>query len=117
MAFETTVVFRDMDASPALQEDIVRHAAKLERFASRILSCDVTVARAEHRHHQGNRFVVHARLKLPGAQLEAGQTHAPDSAHEDPHRAVTDTFDALRRQLEEFVRKRRGDTKAHAGSS
>ena len=116
MAFETTVVFRDLDVSPALQEDIVRHAAKLERFASRILSCHVTVARAEHHQHQGNRFIVHARLTLPGAELEAGQTRSPNRAHEDPHRAVADTFDALRRQLEDFVRKRRGDTKAHAGS-
>jgi ribosomal subunit interface protein len=115
MAFETTVVFRDMDVSPALQEDIVRHATKLERFASRIASCHVTVSRTEHRHHHGNRFVVHARLALPGAELEAGQTRSPNRAHEDPHRAVLDTFDALRRQLEDFVRKRRGDTKAHVG--
>jgi ribosome-associated translation inhibitor RaiA len=114
MAFETTVVFRDMDASPALRDDVLRHAAKLERFAPGILSCHVTVVHAEHHHHQGNRFLVHARLTLPGAEIEAGQTHSPNRAHEDPHRAVVDTFDALRRELQDFVRKRRGDVKVHA---
>ena len=107
MAFETTVVFRDMDASPALRADVLRHADKLELFAPGILACHVTVDRAEHRHHQGNRYVVRARLVLPGTEIEAGQTPPPNEAHEDPHRAVTDTFDALRRQLQQFVEKRR----------
>lgn len=114
MAIETTVIFRDMDVSPALQADVIRHAEKLERFAPGILACHVTVDCAEHRHLHGNRYVVRARLTLPGAELEAGQTRTPNQAHEDPHRAVIDTFDALRRQLQDFVRKRRDHTKPAA---
>jgi ribosome-associated translation inhibitor RaiA len=110
MAFETTVVFRDMDVSPALHADVIKHARKLERFAPGILACHVTIDRTEHRHRHGDRFVVRARLTLPGGELDAGQTPAPNLAHEDPHRAVIDTFDALRRQLQDLVRKRR----AHA---
>jgi len=117
MAFETTVVFRDMDVSPALQKDVLAHARKLERFAQGIISCHVTVDRSEHRHHHGDRFIVRARLTLPGAKLEAGQTQSPNHAHEDPHRAVVDTFDALRRQLQDYMRKRRGDTKSHTSGS
>jgi ribosome-associated translation inhibitor RaiA len=49
---------------------------------------------------------------LPGSELEAGQTQSPDQAHEDPHRAVTETFDALRRQLQQFVQKRREHPRA-----
>ena len=108
MAFETTVIFRDIDVSPALRADVVRHAEKLEQFAPGILACHVTVDRAERRHHQGNRYVVRARLKLTGTELEAG---ASNQAHEDPHRAVIETFDALRRQLQDFVEKRRDHTK------
>jgi len=107
MAFDTTVVFRDMSASPALQADILAHARKLERFSPRILSCHVAVEHAERRHHQGNRFVVRARLTLPGAELTAGQTATANLAHEDPHRAVFDTFDSLRRQLQDFTHGRR----------
>lgn len=113
MNFNTTIVFRDLDVSPSLQEDVLRHARKLERFALQITACHVTLSRAEQRHHQGNRYLVHARLTLPGVELEAGKTPSPNSAHEDPHRAVTDTFDALRRQLQDFVRKRRSRSKAH----
>jgi ribosomal subunit interface protein len=110
MTFETTVTFRDMDISPAVRDDVLKHAAKLERFAPRITSCHVTVSRSEHRHHHGNRFVVHARLALPGIELEAGHTHPLSHAHKDPHLALTDTFDALRRQLQDFVKKRRGES-------
>ena len=113
MAFETTVVFRDMAASPALRDDILKHAQKLEHFSSEIISCHVTVECAEHRHHQGNRYLVRARLILPGTEFEAGHTPSADVAHEDAHRAVVDTFDALRRQLQDFVRRRRGDKKVH----
>ena len=116
MAFETTVVFRDMEASPALHDDVLAHARKLERFAPAIAACHVTIDRTEHRHHHGNRFLVRARLTLPGAELEAGHTRSPNQSHEDPHRAVADTFDALRRQLQDYVRKRRGDTKAHTST-
>lgn len=111
MAFETTVIFRDMDVSPALHADVVKHAEKLELFAPGILACHVTIDRPERRHHQGNRYVVRARLKLPGAELEAG---ASSQAHEDPHRAVIETFDALRRQLQDFVNKRRDHTRPRA---
>lgn len=104
MAFETTVVFRDMDVSATLHADVVRHARKLELFAPGILGCHVTVDRAEHRHHRGDRYVVRALLKLPGAELEAGSA---GQAHEDPHSAVSETFDALRRRLQQHVEKRR----------
>ncbi|HET7777578.1 MAG TPA: HPF/RaiA family ribosome-associated protein [Rudaea sp.] len=110
MAFETTVIFRHMEASPALCADVVRHADKLELFAPGILACHVTVDRAEHRHRHGSRYVVRACLTLPGIEFEAGQTQSPDQAHEDPHHAVTETFDALRRQLQQFMQKRREHT-------
>ena len=117
MPFETIVVFRDVDVSAALQEDIVRHAAKLEQFAPRILACHVSVSRAEHRHHHGNRYIVRARVTIPDAELQAGQTRSLNRAHEDPHRAVTDAFDALRRQLEDFVRKQRDEYRAPVDSA
>jgi len=107
MPFETTILFRDMDASPALRADILAHARKLERFSPRILACHIAVEHAERHHHQGNRFVVRARLTLPGAELTAGQTPTPNEAHEDPHRAVIDAFDSLRRQLQDFTHTQR----------
>ncbi|HZX90120.1 MAG TPA: hypothetical protein VFE67_05715, partial [Rudaea sp.] len=84
--------FRDRRAAGAeLALQVVRHAETLELFAPGSLVCRVTVDHAEHRHLHGNRYIVRAPLMLPGSELEAGQTQAPDQAHEDPHRAQRDT--------------------------
>lgn len=114
MKIQTTVDFVGLDVSPALREDVLKKAGELERFVSADASCHVTIARAEHRHRLGDRFAVHARLNLPGTVLEAGHTPVSDETHEDPQRAIADAFAELRRQLEEFLHRRRGEVKAHA---
>jgi len=113
MAVPITITFIDMEPSPALREDIERHAEKLEQFAPRLLSCEVTVRRSEARRRQGNRYLVHVLAKLPGTFLEAGKSPDPDQSHEDAHVAARDSFDAMRRQLEDYVRIQRGEVKAH----
>lgn len=117
MNLPVTVVFQDMPPSPALRADIERRAENMLRFAQRIHACRVTLRRKESRHHQGNRYLVHVRVTLPGGEFEAGRTAEPDTGHEDAYVAVRDAFDALRRQLEDFTRIRRGDVKTHAPKS
>lgn len=113
MSFEVTVTFRDMTPSPALRADIEKHAQRLLRFAPRLQSCSVTVSRAERRHRQGNHYLVHVSAVMPGRTLEAGRGNGSDRSHEDPYLVVRDAFDAVRRQAEDFMRIRRGDTKTH----
>lgn len=113
MSLPITVTFQGMPPSPALRADIEQHAERMERFAPRLLDCHVTVRRSEERHQKGNRYLVHVRATLPGGEFEAGRTADPDHSHEDPYVAVRDAFDTLRRQLEDFVRIRRGDVKRH----
>jgi ribosome-associated translation inhibitor RaiA len=114
MAMQVSVTFEGLPSSQALQSDIEQHAKRLEHFAPRLLACHVTVRNSEGRHRQGNRYLVHVRATLPGGEFEAGSTAEPDRSHEDPYVAVRDAFDALRRQLEDFVRIRRGDVKSHS---
>lgn len=104
MSIETTVAFQGMSPSPALREDIQRHAARLARFAPRLQACDVTVRRNENRHRQGNHYLVRIRLTMPGRVFEAGDVALPDRRHEDPYLAAHDAFEAMRRQLEDHVR-------------
>ncbi|HEY0229771.1 MAG TPA: HPF/RaiA family ribosome-associated protein [Dokdonella sp.] len=113
MEIQTTVDFVGLDISPALREDVLKHAGELEHLVPADASCHVTIAHAENRHRHGNRFVVHARLNLPGTVLEAGHTPVSDETHEDPQRAIVDAFAELRRQLEEFLHRQRGEVKAH----
>ena len=114
MSLPITVTFQDMPPSPALRTHIEQHAERLERFAPDLLSCQVTVRHSEERHRKGNRYLVHVRLTLPGGEFEAGRAPDPDHSLEDPYVAVREAFDTLRRQLEDFVRIRRGDVKHHS---
>lgn len=105
------ITFRNMDPSPALEDRIRSRADELEQFFDRIISCRVMVE-AQHRHHQqGKIFHVRIDLAIPGAEMVVNRDPAEHHAHEDAHVAVRDAFDAARRQLQDAVRRMRGDLK------
>lgn len=110
----TRVLFDGMDASAALRAKIEQRAQRLARFAADIETCQVTVRACEHHHRHGNRYNVHARVTMHGRTIEAGHTPTSDPGHDDPYMAMAQTFDSLRRRIEDHVRRRRGDVKAHA---
>lgn len=110
----TELTFRGIDPSDALRDVVLARVARLERFSGDILSCAVVIGRSEHRHRHGNRFDVHVRLKMRGSDIEAGNTPVDDTRHEDAYVAVGDAFDALRRRVQDYAHRRRGDVKAHA---
>lgn len=114
MTIPTSVTFRGMAASAPLREKIKERAQWLDRFAEDILACNVVVSACERKHQQGNRYNVHAAATLRDRTIETGRTPSPDASHEDAYLAVAHTFDALRRRIEDHVRRRRGDVKARA---
>lgn len=114
MTIPTSITFRGIAVSEALRARIEERAQRLDRFAEDILSCNVVVNACEHKHHRGNRYNVRASVTLRDCTIETGQTPSPDSSHEDAYLAVTHTFNALRRRVEDHVRRRRGDIKSHA---
>lgn len=107
MKLPIQVVFRDVVALPWLEEDIRRRAEKLELFTPHLMSCHVVVESLGHHHQQGRRYVVKIDLRVPGAEIFAGEHHA----NEDIGIAVRGAFDAVRRRLEDFERRRRGQVK------
>ena len=88
-------------------------AAKLERFYERIMGCRVVLEAVTRRHHQGNLYRVRIDLTVPGRELVVSREPGKDHAHEDVYVAIRDAFDAMRRQLEDYARKRRGEVKHH----
>ncbi len=52
-------------------------------------------------------------LTVPGGEIIVNRDPSEHHAHEDVYVAIRDAFDAARRQLEDHVRRMRGDTKAH----
>ncbi|MDE2278844.1 MAG: ribosome-associated translation inhibitor RaiA [Xanthomonadaceae bacterium] len=114
MDISTSISFDGMDASEALRQMILERARRLGRFAGDILACDVVVSAREHRHRHGNRYNVHARVTLRDQVVEIGRLNEANASYEDPYVAANQTFDALRRRIEDHVRRRRGDVKTHA---
>jgi cold shock CspA family protein/ribosome-associated translation inhibitor RaiA len=108
------ITFRHMESSAALAARIRGRVDELERFFDRIISCRVVVESRHPRHQQGNLFGVRVELGVPGREIVVGRDPAAHHAHEDAHVAVRDTFDALRRLLEDHVREGRGEVKLHA---
>jgi len=109
MKLPLQVVFRDVAKSDALDAAIRQHAAKLDLFSNHIMSCRVTVEPSSKHKQQGNVYSVHIDVKLPGKEISSSHGHD----REDVYVAVRDAFDAVKRQVEEHVRKERGQTKLH----
>ena len=108
MQIPLQITIRDVDHSEALETRIRDKVAKLEEFSKNIISCRVVVEVPHKHHHQGKQFNVRIDIGVPGSEIVVNRDHA-----EDVYVALRDTFDAAKRQLEDYARKIRGDIKAH----
>ena len=113
MALPLQVVFHDMPPSDAVEAKIRERVEKLSQYSEDIMSCRVVVEPSHKHHHKGNLYQVRVDVRMKGAELVSGREHRHDHAHEDVYVAVRDTFDAMRRQVEDYARRRRGDVKHH----
>jgi cold shock CspA family protein/ribosome-associated translation inhibitor RaiA len=105
-----------MEAMPEVEDTIREKAALLDTFASNITSCRFVIEPSgKHRQH-GGQFHAHIDVTLPGGEIVS--THEPDAHKEykDLHIAIRDAFNAVVRQLEDYVRVHRGDVKRRSGS-
>jgi ribosomal subunit interface protein len=107
MTASVHIVFRDFEATEALDTYVRRHVEKLQAQVSRLVSCNVAVE-SPHRHKQhGRHFRVRIDLMLPGTELVVDRTPEPNRDHEDAYAAIDDAFDhALRRANEHTKRAR-----------
>jgi cold shock CspA family protein len=106
------ITFRNVDASPSVEAKVRERARELERFFDRIVSCRVVIEAPKRRRH-GDLYHIRVDLKVPGKEIVVKRDPPEHHAHEDISVAVRDCFDAVRRQLEDQVRRQRGDVKAH----
>lgn len=108
MKLPLQITVLNVSVSDAVKDDIREKAAKLDQFSDSIMACRVTVD-SPHRHqHQGVCYNVRIDLTLPGSEIVLKR-----QLHEDIYVAVRDAFDAARRKLEDYERKRRGIVKLH----
>ncbi len=108
MKLPVHIQFHGMEPSDALELSAREHINKLESFAPDIMTCRVGIDLEQKHQHQGRPYSVRIDLTLPGHELVVNRVH-----NEDVHVALRDAFDNMKRQLEDVVRKRRGQEKQH----
>lgn len=103
------ITIRNMPPSEALETHIRDKTLKLESLFEHVVSCRVVVE-VPHKHkQQGKQFNVRIDLGVPGSEIVVNRDH-----HEDAYVALRDAFAAAKRQLEDYVRRIRRETKEHS---
>ena len=113
MQLPLQITFRNLEQSDSIEANVREKAAKIERFAEHITSCRVIVEAPHKHHHKGVIYRVKIDITLPGKEIVVNHHSDEHHAHEDVYVAIRDAFDAARRQLEDYVRLRRGKVKSH----
>lgn len=113
MQLPLQITFRGFPHSDAVEAAIRERAAKLDEFFPRLMSCRVMVEARHHHHHQGNLYHVRIEVGVPNKEIVVSREHHDEQAREDIYVVIRDAFDAAKRQLEDYARVLRGDTKSH----
>ena len=102
------ITYHNLKSSPAMDERILELTGKLEAFHPKITRCHVVVDELTRSQRKGNLFDVRIDVHVPGSEIVASRQE-----HEDPYIALTNAFDVLERQLDEDIRRKRGEVKRH----
>lgn len=113
MELPLQIAFRNLARSEAIAAKVEERAAKLERYYDGIIGCRVVVEAAHKHHRSGNQYHVRVDVTVPDGELVAGREADEHHAYTDVYVAIRDAFDSIRRQLEDYARRRRGQVKAH----
>lgn len=113
MQIPVEISFRGMPAWDKAEAEVRERAAELERFYDRITSCRVVIEVPHHHSQKGQIYHVRVDLTVPGREIVVKRDPRDKKPHEDLYLAIRDAFRAARRQIQDYVRERRGQTKAH----
>jgi putative sigma-54 modulation protein len=96
------ITARDFDLTAAIDSEVREKLATLDRYYDRITSCEVTLGGVVGHHRKGGPFDVRIRLKVPNKELVADHRHDSDFSL-----TLRESFAAIKRQLEDYVREHR----------
>lgn len=108
------IVFHNVQPSEAVEAEVRKRAAKLEKIYPRLVGCRVSIEALHKQHRIGNVFDVHIVLMVPGQDLVVSRE--PNKAREryanpDVYTSLRDAFSAAERQLKDFKAVQKGDVK------
>ena len=126
------ITFRNIEPSEAVEARVREEVAKLETFYDGIMHCRVVVELPHKHHKKGDLYHLRIDMTVPGAELvvkrepslhaalrqadseRQSKSYEAHAAHKDVYVVIRDAFKEARRQLQDFARQERGQTKLHA---
>lgn len=130
MTLAPQIAFRNMNAVPELEAAVQKEAIGLDRYFDRIVNCRVVIE-GPRRQEYGGLYNIRVNLGVPGdelvvehnptlhSRLKESETarktrqSEPNRERRDARRAIHEAFQEMRRQLQDYARRMRGDTKQH----
>ncbi|MGI0493677.1 ribosome hibernation-promoting factor, HPF/YfiA family [Alkalinema pantanalense CENA528] len=103
MQIPLQIISRSFSVTPAIETAIQEKVEKLTQFFDRITNCRVTLESTAGRHQQGNLYQVRIDLSVPGKEIIVNRNSDANHSHEDLYVAIRDSFDAAKRQLQDYV--------------
>ena len=135
MILPIQISFRNMAPSEAVEARVREEVSKLETFYKGIVRCRVVIE-LPHKHQQkGYPYHVRIDLTVPGADLvvkrepnlysglrhveseKKSKSYEVRAAHKDVFVVIRDAFKEARRQLQDYSRRMRGQTKIHTAQA
>ena len=113
MRIPVQISFTDVRPSDAVQAAVRGEVASLERYFSGIVSCRVVICEPHRHQRRFHAYQVKIFLTVPGDELVVSHERTADPSHTDVYQAVRDAFAVARRELEDYVRRLRGQVKTH----
>lgn len=108
MELPLQITSHDFTVTPGIEAEIRERADRLDSYFQRIMRCRVVIEAPVAHHRRGGPFKVRLDLTVPRGELVVNR-----QADEDLLVAIREAFDAMRCQLEDYVRQHRGDVKVH----
>lgn len=113
MKLPLQITFRNMEPSEAVEENVRKWAAKLDRVCDNIMRCAVVVEAPSKHKRVGDHFRVRIDITVPGSELVINREPDQHHSYVDVHVCLRDAFNSAKRQLEEYVCRRKGYVKVH----
>ena len=102
------ITYRGFEHTPDLDAFVRDQAASLEPAAgNRLTSCHVVIE-LDHQQHHSRVFHAHIDVTVPGGTIAVNREPQDQSPHQDAFVAVSDAFDAARRQIIDWEHRHHG---------
>jgi ribosome-associated translation inhibitor RaiA len=107
------IQFLDMPRSDAIEAKVRDRVDGLAKFSGEIQKCHVWVESPHGHHRKGKLYGTRIRLTVSGEEIDVDLQPTED----DVYVSIRQAFDAARRKLEDYERRRQGLVKAHPRAS